>query len=132
MDTSRPPRARRAVGSRRRRRPVQSARAQRHRLAGRRALVLAGGEGSRLRPLTHTQAKQLIPIAGQPILFHALDAIRDAGITEVGIVIGQTGPEVRNAVGDGSTWGVRITYIEQEAPLGLAHAVLTAADFVRG
>jgi dTDP-glucose pyrophosphorylase len=66
-----------------------------------RALVLAGGEGSRLRPLTHTQAKQLIPIAGQPILFHALDAIRDAGIDEVGIVIGQTGPEVRAAVGDG-------------------------------
>jgi len=97
-----------------------------------RALVLAGGEGSRLRPLTHTQAKQLIPIAGQPILFHALDAIRDAGIDEVGIVIGQTGPEVRAAVGDGSAWGVRVTYIEQEAPLGLAHAVLTAADFVRG
>jgi glucose-1-phosphate thymidylyltransferase len=97
-----------------------------------RALVLAGGEGSRLRPLTHTQAKQLIPIAGQPILFHALDAIRDASIDEVGIVIGQTGPEVRAAVGDGSAWGVRVTYIEQEAPLGLAHAVLPAADFVRG
>jgi len=97
-----------------------------------RALVLAGGEGSRLRPLTHTQAKQLIPIAGQPILFHALDAIRDAGIHDVGIVIGQTGTEVRAAVGDGSAWGLRITYIEQEAPLGLAHAVLTAADFVRG
>jgi glucose-1-phosphate thymidylyltransferase len=97
-----------------------------------RALVLAGGEGSRLRPLTHTQAKQLIPIAGQPILFHALDAIRDAGITEVGIVIGHTGPEVRLAVGDGSRWGLRVTYLEQEAPLGLAHAVMTAADFVRG
>src|SRR5437764_9338827 len=97
-----------------------------------RALVLAGGEGSRLRPLTHTQAKQLIPIAGQPILFHALDAIRDAGIHEVGIVIGQTGPEVRTAVGDGSAWGLDVTYIQQEAPLGLAHAVLTSADFVRG
>src|SRR3954454_9335154 len=97
-----------------------------------RALVLAGGEGSRLRPVTHTQPKQLIPIAGQPILFHALDAIRDAGIHEVGIVIGQTGPEVRTAVGDGRAWGLDVTYIEQEAPLGLAHAVLTAADFVRG
>ncbi len=97
-----------------------------------RALVLAGGEGSRLRPLTHTQAKQLIPIAGQPILFHALDAIADAGIREVGIVLGQTGPEVRAAVGDGSRWDLRVTYIEQEAPLGIAHAVMTAADFVRG
>ena len=97
-----------------------------------RALVLAGGEGSRLRPLTHTQAKQLIPVAGQPILFHALDAIRDAGITDVGIVIDHTGPEVRAAVGDGARWHLDVTYLEQEAPLGLAHAVLTAADFVRG
>ncbi len=97
-----------------------------------RALVLSGGEGSRLRPLTHTQAKQLIPIAGEPILFHALDAIGEAGITEVGIVIGHTGDEVRAAVGDGARWGAHVTYIEQEAPLGLAHAVLTAADFVRG
>jgi glucose-1-phosphate thymidylyltransferase len=97
-----------------------------------RALVLAGGEGSRLRPLTHTQAKQLIPVAGQPILFHALDAIRDAGITEVGIVIGHTGPEVRAAVGDGARWHLDVTYLEQEAPLGLAHAVMTASDFVRG
>ena len=97
-----------------------------------RALVLAGGEGSRLRPLTHTQAKQLIPIAGQPILFHALDAVAGAGIREVGIVLGQTGPEVRAAVGDGSRWGVDVTYIEQEAPLGIAHAVMTASGFVRG
>jgi glucose-1-phosphate thymidylyltransferase len=97
-----------------------------------RALVLAGGEGSRLRPLTHTQAKQLIPIAGRPILFHALDAIAEAGIREVGIVIGQTGPEVRAAVGDGSAWDLRVTYLEQEAPLGIAHAVMLAADFVRG
>lgn len=97
-----------------------------------RALVLSGGEGSRLRPLTHTNAKQLIPIAGAPILFHGLDAIRDAGITEVGIVVGHTGDEVRAAVGDGARWGMRITYIEQEAPLGIAHAVSTAADFVRG
>src|SRR3954466_16072030 len=129
--TNRLPPARRAV-SRQRRPRDPNAPARRHSLARMRALVLAGGEGSRLRPLTHTQAKQLIPIAGKPILFHALDAIRDAGITEVGIVIGQSGPEVRNGVGDGSTWGLRIAYIEEEAPLGLAHAVLTAADFVRG
>ena len=97
-----------------------------------RALVLCGGEGSRLRPLTHTSAKQLIPVAGAPILFHALDAIRDAGITDVGIVVGQTADEVRAAVGDGSAWGMHVTYIPQEAPLGLAHAVLTARDFVAG
>ena len=97
-----------------------------------RALILAGGEGSRLRPITHTNAKQLIPIAGAPILFHALEAIRDAGITEVGIVIGQTGDEIRTAVGDGSTWGLSVSYIPQDAPLGLAHAVMTARDFVAG
>ena len=97
-----------------------------------RALVLSGGEGSRLRPITHTNAKQLIPIANTPILFHVLSAIRDAGITEVGIVVGQTAAEIEAAVGDGSAWGLTVTYIPQEAPLGLAHAVLTAADFVRG
>jgi glucose-1-phosphate thymidylyltransferase len=97
-----------------------------------RALVLSGGEGSRLRPITHTNAKQLIPIAGTPILFHALASIRDAGITEVGIVVGSTGDEVRAAVGDGSRWGLEVTYIPQEAPLGLAHAVMTARDFVTG
>ena len=97
-----------------------------------RALVLSGGEGSRLRPITHTSAKQLIPVAGTPILFHALEAIADAGITEVGIIVGQTAAEVRSAVGDGSRWGLQVTYIPQEAPLGLAHAVLTARDFVAG
>lgn len=97
-----------------------------------RALVLSGGEGSRLRPLTHTNAKQLIPVAGSPILFHALEAIAEAGITQVGIVIGATGDEVRAAVGDGTHWGLDVTYIEQSAPLGIAHAVTTAADFVRG
>jgi glucose-1-phosphate thymidylyltransferase len=95
-----------------------------------RALVLAGGEGSRLRPITHTNAKQLIPIANTPILFHALQAIADAGIEEVGIVVGHTADEVREAVGDGSAWGLRATYVPQEAPLGLAHAVLTAEEFV--
>jgi glucose-1-phosphate thymidylyltransferase len=97
-----------------------------------RALVLSGGEGSRLRPLTHTSAKQLIPVAGEPILFHGLAAIRDAGLTDVGIVVGHTGDEVREAVGDGSRWGLHVTYIQQDAPLGIAHAVLTAASFVRG
>ncbi len=97
-----------------------------------RALILAGGQGSRLRPLTHTNAKQLIPVAGAPILFHALEAIRDAGIIEVGIVVGQTRDEIRAAVGDGSPWGLSVTYILQEQPLGLAHAVLTARDFVAG
>jgi glucose-1-phosphate thymidylyltransferase len=97
-----------------------------------RALVLSGGEGSRLRPITHTSAKQLIPIANTPILFHVLGAIRDAGIREVGIVVGATADEVKGAVGDGSAWDLDVTYIHQEKPLGLAHAVLTARDFVRG
>ncbi len=97
-----------------------------------RALILSGGEGSRLRPITHTNAKQLIPIANTPILFSALEAIRDAGITEVGIVVGGTAAEIRAAVGDGSRWGLSVAYIPQEAPLGLAHAVLTAKDFVAG
>jgi len=97
-----------------------------------RALVLSGGEGSRLRPITHTNAKQLIPIANTPILFHVLSDVRAAGIREVGIVVGQTAAEIEAAVGDGSAWDLSVTYIPQEAPLGLAHAVLTARDFVRG
>jgi glucose-1-phosphate thymidylyltransferase len=95
-----------------------------------RALVLSGGEGSRLRPITSTNAKQLIPVAGTPILFQALEAIADAGITEVGIVTGATGDEVRAAVGDGSRWGLHVTFIAQEAPLGIAHAVMTAEGFL--
>ncbi|HZD78752.1 MAG TPA: glucose-1-phosphate thymidylyltransferase [Actinomycetota bacterium] len=98
-----------------------------------RALVLSGGEGSRLRPITHTGAKQLIPIANTPILFHGLRQIREAGITEVGVVVGPPNEQaVRAAVGDGSAWGLRVTFIQQAAPLGIAHAVSTAADFVRG
>src|SRR5262249_10942184 len=105
-----------------------------HLHAGRlmRALVLAGGEGSRLRPITHTSAKQLIPIANTPILFHALEAIREAGITEVGIVVGSTAAEVEAAVGDGSRWGLRVAYIPQAKPLGIADAVRVATDFVAG
>lgn len=97
-----------------------------------RALVLAGGEGSRLRPLTHTNAKQLIPVANVPILFYALEHFREAGIREVGIVVGSTEAEIRAAVGDGSRWNLEVTYIPQEAPLGLAHAVGISQDFVRG
>jgi glucose-1-phosphate thymidylyltransferase len=94
------------------------------------ALILAGGAGTRLRPITHTRAKQLVPVANKPILFYGLEAIADAGIKEVGIVVGDTAAEVRGAVGDGSSWGLSVTYIPQDAPLGLAHAVLIAKDFL--
>lgn len=94
------------------------------------ALVLAGGHGTRLRPITHTSAKQLIPVANRPVLFYGLDALREAGIEEVGIVVGDTAAEIRSAVGDGSGLGIRVTYIEQESPLGLAHCVLIARDFL--
>ncbi len=93
-------------------------------------LVLSGGQGTRLRPITHTSAKQLIPVANKPVLFYGLEAIRDAGITEVGIIVGDTWKEIQQETGDGSRWGLNITYIRQEAPLGLAHAVLTAEEFI--
>lgn len=94
------------------------------------ALILSGGKGTRLRPITFTRAKQLVPIANKPILFYAIEAIRDAGITDIGIVVGETADEVAAAVGDGSRWGVSVAYIPQEAPLGLAHAVRIAQDFI--
>jgi glucose-1-phosphate thymidylyltransferase len=94
------------------------------------ALVLSGGAGTRLRPITHTSAKQLVPVANKPVLFYGLEAIAEAGITEVGIVVGDTADEIREAVGDGSRFGTKVTYIPQEAPLGLAHAVLIAQDFL--
>lgn len=94
------------------------------------ALVLAGGTGTRLRPITHTSAKQLLPVANKPVLFYGLEAIADAGITDVGLVVGDTAKAIEAAVGDGSAFGIRTTYIRQEAPLGLAHAVLVARDFL--
>jgi glucose-1-phosphate thymidylyltransferase len=95
-------------------------------------LILSGGRGTRLRPITHTSAKQLVPVANRPILFHAIDAVRDAGILDIGIVVGDTHEEIRAAVKDGSDFGVRVTYLKQEEPLGLAHAVLVAEEFIAG
>jgi len=93
-------------------------------------LILSGGRGTRLRPITFTSAKQLVPVANKPILFYGIEALADSGITEIGIVVGDTHQEIRDAVGDGSRWGVRVAYIQQAAPLGLAHAVLTAEPFI--
>ena len=94
------------------------------------ALVLAGGAGTRLRPITHTSPKQLLPLANKPVLFYGLEAIRDAGIRDTGIVVGDTAPAIMEAVGDGSRFGLRVTYIRQQAPLGLAHAVLVSQPFL--
>ncbi|MFF8842917.1 glucose-1-phosphate thymidylyltransferase [Streptomyces sp. NPDC015127] len=94
------------------------------------ALVLSGGAGTRLRPITHTSAKQLVPVANKPVLFYGLEAIAEAGITEVGVIVGETAPEIEEAVGDGSRFGVKITYIPQERPLGLAHAVVISREFL--
>jgi glucose-1-phosphate thymidylyltransferase len=93
-------------------------------------LILAGGAGTRLRPITHTSAKQLVPIANKPILFYGLESMADAGIKQVGMIVGDTGQEIRDAVGDGSRWGLEVTYIPQDAPLGLAHCVLIAREFL--
>jgi len=94
-------------------------------------LILSGGKGTRLYPLTYTSAKQLIPVANKPVLFRVVEAIRDAGITDIGIVVGgATAEEIKNTVGRGGRWGVKITYIHQEQPLGLAHAVKVSRNFL--
>ena len=99
-------------------------------LAPMKGLILSGGAGTRLRPITHTSAKQLVPIANKPILFYGLEDMIAAGITDIGIVVGDTAAEIEAAVGDGSRFGATITYIPQDAPLGLAHCVLIARDFL--
>ena len=93
-------------------------------------LILSGGRGTRLRPLTFTQAKQLVPVANKPVLFYGIEALQAAGVREIGIVVGDTKDEIREAAGDGRRWGVKISYIEQEAPLGLAHAVKISEGFL--
>jgi glucose-1-phosphate thymidylyltransferase len=99
-------------------------------MAALKGLVLSGGAGTRLRPITHTSAKQLVPVANKPVLFYGLEALAAAGIEDVGIIVGDTAVEIEAAVGDGSQFGLRVTFIPQSAPLGLAHAVLTAEEYL--
>ena len=93
-------------------------------------LILSGGKGTRLRPITHYLSKQLIPVANKPVLFYSLEAMQEAGIKDVGIVIGDTWREIKEIVQDGKKWNLNVTYIHQEAPLGLAHAVMISEDFI--
>src|SRR5438128_5760561 len=100
--------------------------------SGMKGLILSGGRGTRLRPITYTSAKQLVPVANKPILFYGIEALAACGIRHIGIVVGDTHQEIREAVGDGGRFGVRVTYLQQEAPLGLAHAVLISEAFMAG
>jgi glucose-1-phosphate thymidylyltransferase len=95
-------------------------------------LILSGGRGTRLRPLTYTSAKQLVPVANKPVLFYGVEALVQAGIRDIGVVVGDTQAEIRGALGDGSRFGANVTYIEQDAPRGLAHAVLISEEFIDG
>jgi glucose-1-phosphate thymidylyltransferase len=102
-------------------------------MEGLKGLILSGGKGTRLRPITHTSAKQLVPVANKPVLFYGIEAMAAAGIRDVGVIVApETGDEIRASAGDGSAFGLSLTYIEQEEPLGLAHAVLTAEPFLGG
>jgi len=94
-------------------------------------LILSGGKGTRLYPLTYTRAKQLIPVANKPVLVRVIEAIREAEVEEIGIVVGQTAAEIKEALGDGRKWGVELTYIPQDSPEGLAHAVRLSQGFLQ-
>src|SRR5437879_9060450 len=93
-------------------------------------LVLSGGKGSRLRPFTYTNAKQLVPLANKPVIFYTIEQLVESGITDIGIVVGDTSEQVKAAVGEGTRFGCRITYIQQDAPLGIAHGVFIAREFL--
>lgn len=96
------------------------------------ALILAGGRGTRLRPITYSIAKQLVPVGNKPVIEYSIEALREAGLTEFGIIVGDSWKEIEGALGDGSRWGARFTYVKQDEPLGLAHAVQTAQDYLNG